>query len=109
MTTANISFHEATVTAFNATADAVQLELVDVKSGDASHAARIRIAGVTRILVDGESAGAVAMEREDGEVLTLDLSDREVYAIVQWNDFAGRASVTRAYRIEGETVTLTLS
>jgi hypothetical protein len=107
--TSNVSFHQSTVTEFHRRAGAVRLALTDVKTSEGSHAAEIQIDGVTRIIVDGADVEVVGMEHDLGEVLTLDLSNREMYAIVQWNDFVNHTSVTRSYRIEGEHVKFTMS
>lgn len=101
MITSNLSFHESTVVMFEHTADAVRLSLSDVKCGGRSRSVNVEIRNVTSIIVDGASVNGVAMEHDDGEVLTLNVSDAEILLIVQWNDFRNHSSVTKSYRIKG--------
>jgi hypothetical protein len=101
MSVLGLSFHESTVVAFHGTKPFVCLELADVRSGERLVSAEIDIRDVEAIWVDREPADAVMMECPDGEVLTLDLREKDVQVIVQWNDFASRRSITRSYVIRG--------
>jgi hypothetical protein len=103
------SFHEATASAFFREADTVHLHLDDVKCGDRLCSAAIAISGIRRIRIDNEEADVVTMEEQDGEILTLEIGENHLYAIIQWNDFVGHRSATLAYRIEGAATAIQFS
>lgn len=96
-----VSFHEATVTAFYTCGDMVYLNLADVKSGDSCRVATITISGVTRLLKDRQEVEVISAEHQDGEVLTLEIGTSDLYVIVQWNDFEKHQSKTHSYLVEG--------
>lgn len=101
MTTSDLSFHDATVVVFDRRQDAVCLGLSDVHHHQGSRSVRIEVRDIVEIIADGAVVDTIAMEHEDGEVLTLEVSDESIFLIVQWNDFDNRKSVTRSYRITG--------
>jgi hypothetical protein len=96
-----LSFHEATVAAFARRDDTVRLALSDVRDRDRRRSVYLEVREVVEIVSDGVVVDTVSMEHEDGEVMTLDVSDENIYLIVQWNDFDNRTSVTKSYRIRG--------
>lgn len=101
MMASELSFHESTVVAFDRQHDVVRLSLSDVRYNERTRSVYVEVRDVTAILADGRIVTDVRMEHEDGEVLTLEVSDEQVYLIVQWNDFGNHATTTKSYRVNG--------
>jgi hypothetical protein len=104
----NVSFHEASVTRLSSEQESVVLELEGVTTRERTTNASVTVHGVTEITVDGSPTNAVAMEYEDGEVLTLDVGPNNIRLIVEWNDFGHRRSCTRSYAIRGAHIDIAL-
>jgi hypothetical protein len=102
-------FHEATILELSSEATEVTLVAGDVKLDDRGTlgTATLRMKGVTAILVDGVLAPAVAMEYDDGEILTLSPLEDHADLIVEWNDFAAKRRVTKGYRFDYDSLELT--
>lgn len=95
-----MNFHEATVVAFRRSDSAVMLELEDVLVGGAKSNVALRISPVYSLSIDDEPHdGEELLEYDDGEVLSLEMSDECVVLNVEWNDFSSGASCTKSYKI----------
>jgi len=103
-----ISFHEATVLSFRADRQRFIMRLEGVFYRDAFHECTVEMTPVERIETDAGPAESLEMPTEDGEILTLDLSQDRVFAIIEWNDFAARTHQTRSYTITGGKAMVTM-
>lgn len=104
-----ISFHEATVIAFQVHDGVLELKLTGVFTDEGTRDAEIFIFGVNRIEVDEVVTDGASMPLPDGEVLSLVLSHDCLDLLVEWNDFANRTSCTMSYKACGERLSVTLS
>ena len=92
-----IGFHEASITGFRSSADALTLNLEGVLLEGEKHTVSIKLQGLRNLTRDGQQIAAVQMEAEDGEVFTLELSLNRLHLICEWNDFRNRERQTRSY------------
>ncbi len=84
------------------TPTSLEVELQGVGGWDASGNVVVEFDNVTGMFRDGASADEFRMERQDGEVLTLDRDGDEFVLIVEWNHFSPRSSHTSAWRWRGQ-------
>jgi hypothetical protein len=69
----------------------------------------ILVHGVTSMEIDGALSPTVSMGASDGEVIHIEMSDCEIVAIVEWNDFSRQGNskhFTKSYRIIGKSIDL---
>lgn len=59
---------------------------------------------VVHFEIDGDVSGIPAMETADAEVLSLDISDRHMKLIVEWNEWAPHNQFVRSYDIQASAV-----
>jgi hypothetical protein len=104
-----ISFHEATIIAFQMNDGTLELKLTGVFTDEGARDIEIFISGVNHIEVDGEVADSASMPFPDGEVLSLALSHDSLSLLVEWNDFSNRTSCTMSYEVCGESLSVTLA
>jgi len=97
-------FHESTVTGFQFSDGIFLMELEDVSCGEKFVKVRIEVEAVSTMCVDSDSTAMVTMPTGDGEVLSLDIRDAEVDALIEWNDFSKGESITHSYGVVGEKV-----
>ncbi len=102
--TQDLSFHEATVLELTREGDTARLELQDIRIGERFADATVFVDGVETITIDDQPVAALEKEYEDGEVLTLEIGERHILLVVEWNDFARRLSQTRGLEIHGQSV-----
>lgn len=110
LNTSQISFHEATVLRIIKQDDTLQLVLGDVLMEGRKREVSFLVSSVSSLTIDGNILfNAPLMEAEDGEVLTLEMSDSYMYFIVEWHDFSRNTSIIRSYRVLGDKVTMSMS
>lgn len=102
-----MSFHEATVTRFCRYDAALDLELDDVLVDGIASRVILKISPVFYVKIDGEFSNNPLMKLNDGEVLSLDITEDGVSAVIEWNDFSEGVSVIREYRVSGGGVSVT--
>ena len=93
----NGGFHEATVTSLAVDGSTVTIGLEGVYRDDGIQDVIVILLGVRETLVDGVLNERVAMESDDGEVLTLDQTGNLIELIVLWNEYSPRKSITVSY------------
>ncbi|MQX42960.1 hypothetical protein GHK58_22745 [Sinorhizobium meliloti] len=104
-----VSFHEATIRGLSKVAQDAELELDDVLVQGKRASANVKVFSVSSISVDGIPSSVLAMEADDGEVLTLDTSGEGFFLIAEWNDFAKGKSTTKSYHVVGRSMVLTVT
>lgn len=97
-------FHESTVTGFQFSNGIFLMELEDVSYDDETVKVRIEVEAVSFVHVDSEPANMVTMPAGDGEVLSLNIRDAELDALIEWNNFSTGASITHSYGVSGKKV-----
>ncbi len=97
----SLSFHEASVisVAGESTAFRVELELAPESTPHASVA--LDFHGVSSMMRDDVPVSAFRMERDDGEVLTLERAGNGFLMIVEWHDFNPVVRHTSVWRWGG--------
>lgn len=102
------SFHEASVDKFFRPDDCVRLELSGIYGDDDDdrYAAVLEVSGVR--LIETDAVGSNLMAAEDGEVLTLEHGQNELYVIIEWRNYSPNKTFIHAYRVHGENVTVTV-
>lgn len=106
ITSERVSFHEATVIRFCRHNAALEIELEDVWVDGNKSRVLVTVSPVFDVTIDGELSDKPFMELGDGEVLSLDVSSNGIAAVIEWNDFSQRKSVTKAYKISGGSVAI---
>ena len=103
-----LCFHEATVAEFFIKEKKLMLCLEDVDTGSSSNEVQIIVNNIFEILVDDlvENKGSIKMIYDDAEVLTLELFENGFFLLVEWNDFKNKQSLTKAYKILGDRLTV---
>ena len=99
-------FHEATVQRFLRNNNEVTLDLDDVHVNGVIKSIRIICNGVKKLDTDGKNIDVQLMPTNDGEILTLEIFDRSLKVIIEWNEFDKHTSSTNAYEIECESITI---
>ncbi len=102
-------FDEATVTGFYKYDALLKLELEDVLVGERKSDVVVTVSAVTNVFVDGELSDESLMAAEDGEVLSLELSDDGFLLIIEWNIFTPRRMFTKSYKIVGGNVSVSVA
>jgi hypothetical protein len=101
----SIGFHEAGIVNISTHGGTISLLLEGVHvSAEKVSGASVRLVNVSYILRDGVPSEEIAMEYQDGEVLTLDIRSDSVQLIVLWNDFKRHLERTISYRVQCERV-----
>lgn len=108
ITSKRMSFHEATVTRFCRHDVTLELELEDVLVDGNKSRVMIKLSPVVCVTIDDESSDQALMELSDGEVLSLDVSENSISAVIEWNDFSQGKSVTKVYQISGGSVSVSV-
>lgn len=103
-----MGFHEATVVRFCAHDAVLELILDDVLVGGEKSQVAVIVSPVSSVTIDGEQSNAPLMEADDGEVLTLEISESVLSLIIEWNDFSCKKSFTKSYRVVGGEVSITV-
>lgn len=100
------SFHGSTVVEFYCEGNNIFLRLEDVLVGERSSDVEIVVSACVSTLEGraSESGKSSLMAAPDGEVLTLRLTDRTLYLLVEWNDFESHSRWTELYDIAAEKV-----
>jgi len=101
-----VSFHEATVVGFSQTGASIELQLEGVTFDKGKHVATVILEDVTNLDANGAFPSRPTMEAADAEVLTLDLSDKGMKLIVEWNDWELRKQFVRSYHFQANVVRL---
>ena len=81
--TKKVSFHESTVLHFSQDKEIVKLELDDVKVDGAGKKAFLIFSGVKSIESDSDLMDSNLMPAPDGEVLSLELTEKTIKLIVE--------------------------
>jgi hypothetical protein len=100
-----ISLHEGTIVGILQTADAVSIS-IELASWNRFKEASIHVTGAHKILRDGIAVNHLAMESEDGEVLSLQCTGGVATLLVEWNDFGNHRSSIIAYRVECDSLSI---
>lgn len=108
ITSERMSFHEATVTRFCRYDVTLELELDDVLVDGVKSRVLLKLSPVVCMTIDGQLSDQHLMEQDDGEVLSLDMSEDGVSAVIEWNDFSQGKSVTKVYQISGGSVSVSV-
>lgn len=103
-----MSFHEATVTKFCRYDATLELELEDVLVDGKKLRVVLKLAPVISMTIDGELSDQPLMVMGDGEVLSLDVSEEGISAVIEWNDFSQGKSLTKAYQVSGGSVSVSV-
>lgn len=103
-----MGFHEATVIRFCRYDAVLELELEDVLVDGQKSRVALMVSHVSRVMIDGELSNAPLMAANDGEVLTLEISENSLSLIVEWNDFRHRKSFTKSYKVSGGKVCISV-
>lgn len=101
-----IRFHEASLTGIVRRGTSVELDLVEVRIDNIPKNVKVTVDGVSSVLRDGLPVSDLAMEQEDGEVLSLRKEDGQVVLAVEWNDFAARLQRTVVYLLRGSNIAM---
>lgn len=104
--TAEASFHESSITRFEASGESLSLDLEDVVFKGEKRSASVKLKNVRQLTRDGQPIDSAQMEAENGEVLTLTLWPNRLHLIVEWNDFEAHARHTRSYACVCEELVL---
>jgi hypothetical protein len=104
-----VSFHEASVAAFQQNGADIELRLEGVWSKQGPRSATLILKNVARCEIDESVVAAIQMEAADGEVLSLHVRDDGIDMIVEWNDWATRSHSTRSYDLRANSVLVTVA
>ncbi|WP_346910351.1 hypothetical protein [uncultured Roseibium sp.] len=99
-----MDFHESTVETLQQIGGDLYLKLSGVFKDDGTTNARIIVREISSVIIDGEENSKISMNFPDGEVLALRVKERELFFVVEWNDFGSRRSQTNSYLIKGSAV-----
>lgn len=102
----NIGFHEATVVGFSKKGESVELVLDGVLTDEGHLQVALIVSQVSSVLIDDTPCSVPFMAAEDGEVLSLEVSNGSLNVIIEWNDFLNRRSFTKSYVIVGKEISL---
>lgn len=106
----HIGFHECTVVQFRIDNNTLKLILDGARINENDVRVVLNMSEVTSASADGtilDIASTISMmEAEDGEVLTLNISDGALSLVVEWHDFLNKKFFTKSYRILGKDVFL---
>lgn len=103
-----LGFHESTIVQFETHGADLELILDDVVVNGKKSTVSLKVTSIAYAAIDGVQSDLLAMEAEDGEVLTLDISDSCLWLMVEWNDFCSRKSITREYKVCGNSVSVSI-
>ena len=109
ITAERISFDEATVIRFSRSNNGLEIELEDVLVDEINSRVVLTVSPVTGVSVDGELLlDQDLMVFADGEVFSLEVYENCISAVIEWNDFSQRKSITKAYEILGGDVSISI-
>ena len=103
-----MGFHEATVVRFCKYDAVLELELEDVLVDGQKARVVLKVLPVSSVMIDGELSNAPLMAADDGEILTLEMSENALSLIIEWNDFSRRKSFTKSYRVLGGEISVSV-
>ena len=99
-----IGYHESTIVSVRQVDGSIDFVLEDVQVDDSLHTVSIRAAGIKRVLFDGNAIEDFTGRCEGGEILTLNLTDRDLYLIVELTDFKTQLAETHSCQITCESI-----
>lgn len=105
-----MGFHEATVVRFCRYDAVLEIELEDVLVDGQKSRVTLMVSPVSSVLIDGElsNVNVPLMEANDGEILTVDMSENALSLIIEWNDFSRGKAFTKSYRVSGGKVSVSV-
>ncbi len=101
-----MSFHEASVVGFHKLDSDIELHLDDVLVDGKKKRIILNISQVSSVKIDGQLSSAPLLATNDGEILTLEISEKAVWLLIEWNDFSNKKSFTRSYLLSGHKVSV---
>lgn len=101
-----MNFHEASVVRFCKSDEGIELQLDNVLVGGERRRVILNISPVFSMKIDGEMSSAPLMAADDGEILTLEMSEQAVSLVIEWNDFSNKKSFVRSYQLLGRKVSV---
>jgi hypothetical protein len=102
-----LEFHESTVDSFDWHGDVFTMKLSDVTTSSGRCCADIEVRNVVSVSANGAAVHALTREEEDGELLSIDMTTKELSVVIQWNDFARKRSRIVVYAVNGDKATVT--
>jgi hypothetical protein len=97
--TQRISFHESSLVGSFRVDTTTTLKLEGVHVEGNTRNVSIRLEHVNTVLVDGTELEDFPEVCENGEILTLEYTQKSLYMIVECTDFKNHKSQTHSYRI----------
>ncbi len=105
----NEGYHESTVCDLYLNDNTLTLVLDGVNVNNKKEKIILNLKNVKKIEIEGEESNNIEMETDDGEILTLEVKEDSLSAIIEWNDFSNHTSIIKAYLIIGDKVVTTLN
>ena len=67
---------------------------------------KIAVQNISRLFIDSVliSNTYLKMPCADGEVLTLEISEKNIFILIEWNNFFLKTSFTQSYRLYGNKI-----
>ena len=105
----NFGFNGSTVIGFNVCSGELILLLEDVVYRASKIRMHLAVQDISRIMIDSKPVKTVSMVTSDGEMLSMDMRESGFSALIEWNDFEARTSVTHSYEVQGSKVSMTIA
>ena len=99
-----LSYHDCDVHTFENHKNIINIGLSQVGYGNKLVNVNIVISNPQKTWVDNTIASIWRMPGNDGEILTLSISDEMVLAIIEWSQYPPFRHYTMSYKIYGGTV-----
>ena len=107
----NMWFHDSTIESFRWNGGSIEIMIRDVVYGDKLVMVCLTILQVAILLIDDapvRRSNVSLMETKSGDVMRLDISDRNVFILVEWLNYSNKNDryLVRTYHISGEDISI---
>jgi hypothetical protein len=102
------TFHDAVVVRFAALRDRIEIDIEGVSSykGDESsrETGKLIVEGVSFFTENDKSVAAPTFKFDDGQILELEMQDRCLKFLVEWENYSVSSTEVAEYEIHGDSV-----
>jgi hypothetical protein len=102
------SFHDSALVAINHRGDDISLLFENVYVDGTWRFAELDLKGIIDITCDGEPIEKIEIIYDDGEVLKLSTTDKELSMLIIWTDFKNDIDQTHSYRVTCKSIAINI-
>ena len=102
------TFHDAVVVRFTALKNRIEIDIKEVLNYDGDEVSRetgkLIVEGVSYFTENHEPVVAPTFSFDDGQILELEIDDRSLQLLVEWENYSLSSTEVAEYEIHGDSV-----